>query len=49
MRTASVKDAVAMIPDSAILMVGGFMGVGTKQNSCCLTKFLKCNSDDHSQ
>lgn len=29
MRTVSVEDAVAMIPDGASLMVGGFMGVGT--------------------
>lgn len=29
MRAISVKDAVAMIPEGAILMIGGFMGVGT--------------------
>lgn len=29
MRTISVKDAVAMIPEGATLMIGGFMGVGT--------------------
>jgi acetate CoA/acetoacetate CoA-transferase alpha subunit len=31
MRTVSVTDAVAMIPDGASLMVGGFMGVGTPE------------------
>ena len=31
MKTVSVKDAVAMIPDSAKLMIGGFMGVGTPE------------------
>jgi acetate CoA/acetoacetate CoA-transferase alpha subunit len=31
MRTLSVEDAVAMIPDGASLMVGGFMGVGTPE------------------
>jgi acetate CoA/acetoacetate CoA-transferase alpha subunit len=29
MKVISVQDAVAMIPDGASLMVGGFMGVGT--------------------
>jgi acetate CoA/acetoacetate CoA-transferase alpha subunit len=29
MQTVSAKDAVAMIPDGATLMIGGFMGVGT--------------------
>ena len=29
MQTVSVQDAVAMIPDGATLMIGGFMGVGT--------------------
>lgn len=29
MRTISLEDAVAMIPDGASLMVAGFMGVGT--------------------
>ena len=28
MKTISVEDAVAMIPDGAVVMVGGFMGVG---------------------
>jgi acetate CoA/acetoacetate CoA-transferase alpha subunit len=31
MRTLSVADAVAKIPDGASLMVGGFMGVGTPE------------------
>ncbi|MDI3470935.1 MAG: Acyl-CoA:acetate CoA-transferase, alpha subunit [Pseudolabrys sp.] len=31
MRTISVKDAVAMIPEGATLMIGGFMGVGTPE------------------
>ena len=31
MRTVSVKDAVAMIPDGATLMIGGFMAVGTPE------------------
>jgi acetate CoA/acetoacetate CoA-transferase alpha subunit len=31
MRTTSVEDAVAIIPDGASLMVGGFMGVGTPE------------------
>jgi acetate CoA/acetoacetate CoA-transferase alpha subunit len=31
MKTVSVADAVAMIPDGASLMVGGFMGVGTPE------------------
>jgi acetate CoA/acetoacetate CoA-transferase alpha subunit len=29
MQTTSLQDAVAMIPDGASLMIGGFMGVGT--------------------
>jgi len=31
MRTVSVQDAVAMIPDGASLMIGGFMSVGTPE------------------
>ncbi len=31
MQTISLADAVAMIPDGASLMVGGFMGVGTPE------------------
>ena len=31
MRTVSLEDAVAMIPDGARLMVGGFMAVGTPE------------------
>jgi len=29
MKTVSAADAVALIPDGATLMIGGFMGVGT--------------------
>ncbi|HEY7299287.1 MAG TPA: 3-oxoacid CoA-transferase subunit A [Xanthobacteraceae bacterium] len=31
MKTVSVEDAVAMIPEGASLMIGGFMGVGTPE------------------
>ena len=31
MKTVSVEDAVAMIPDGASLTIGGFMGVGTPE------------------
>jgi acetate CoA/acetoacetate CoA-transferase alpha subunit len=31
MKTLSLQDAVAMIPDGARLMIGGFMGVGTPE------------------
>jgi acetate CoA/acetoacetate CoA-transferase alpha subunit len=31
MKTIAVEEAVAMIPDGASLMVGGFMGVGTPE------------------
>src|SRR6187431_3094528 len=31
MQTVSLKDAVAMIPDGATLMIGGFMGVGSPE------------------
>jgi len=31
MRTVSAKDAIAMIPEGATLMIGGFMGVGTPE------------------
>ena len=31
MKTISVENAVAMIPDGASLMVGGFMGVGSPE------------------
>ena len=31
MKTIPVEDAVAMIPDGASLMIGGFMGVGTPE------------------
>ena len=31
MKTVSLADAVAMIPDGASLMIGGFMGVGSPE------------------
>ena len=31
MQSVSISDAVAMIPDGATLMIGGFMGVGTPE------------------
>jgi acetate CoA/acetoacetate CoA-transferase alpha subunit len=31
MRTISVEQSIAMIPDGASLMIGGFMGVGTPE------------------
>jgi acetate CoA/acetoacetate CoA-transferase alpha subunit len=31
MKTVSVEDAVAMIPEGATLMIGGFMGVGSPE------------------
>ena len=31
MKTISLKEAVAMIPDGASVMIGGFMGVGTPE------------------
>ncbi|MFI4930359.1 MAG: CoA-transferase, partial [Burkholderiales bacterium] len=31
MKTIPLAEAVALIPDGASLMVGGFMGVGTPQ------------------
>jgi acetate CoA/acetoacetate CoA-transferase alpha subunit len=31
MKTISLHDAVAMIPDGARLMIGGFMSVGTPE------------------
>jgi acetate CoA/acetoacetate CoA-transferase alpha subunit len=31
MKTVSVEDAIAMIPNGATVMVGGFMGVGTPE------------------
>ena len=31
MKTISLEQSVAMIPDGASLMIGGFMGVGTPE------------------
>jgi acetate CoA/acetoacetate CoA-transferase alpha subunit len=31
MKTVSLDQAVALIPDGASLMIGGFMGVGTPE------------------
>jgi len=31
MKTIALEDAVAMIPDGASLMIGGFMAVGTPE------------------
>jgi acetate CoA/acetoacetate CoA-transferase alpha subunit len=31
MRTVSLQESIAMIPDGAILMIGGFMGVGSPE------------------
>ena len=31
MNTISIRDAVAMIPDGASLLIGGFMGIGTPE------------------
>jgi acetate CoA/acetoacetate CoA-transferase alpha subunit len=31
MKTVSVEEAVAIIPNGATLMIGGFMGVGTPE------------------
>ena len=31
MKTVSAAEAVALIPDCATLMIGGFMGVGTPE------------------
>jgi len=39
MRVVSLKDAVAMIPDGASLMVGGFMAVGTPE--CLIDEIVR--------
>jgi acetate CoA/acetoacetate CoA-transferase alpha subunit len=33
MQTISIKDSIAMIPDGATVMIGGFMGVGTPERA----------------
>lgn len=44
MRTISPKDAVALIPDGATLMIGGFMGVGTPE--CLIDELVRQNKRD---
>ena len=39
MQTVSLRDAVAMIPDGASVMVGGFMAVGTPQ--CLMDELVR--------
>jgi acetate CoA/acetoacetate CoA-transferase alpha subunit len=44
MKTISVTDAVALIPNGATLMIGGFMGVGTPERVVDeLVRQEKCN------
>jgi len=44
MKTISLQEAVALIPDGAALMVGGFMGVGTPERLIDeLVRQGKCN------
>ena len=44
MKTISLADAVALIPDGATLMIGGFMGVGTPERIIDeLVRQGKCN------
>jgi acyl CoA:acetate/3-ketoacid CoA transferase len=31
MKTISLKEAIELVPDSATIMIGGFMGVGTPE------------------
>ncbi|HEY2816876.1 MAG TPA: 3-oxoacid CoA-transferase subunit A [Casimicrobiaceae bacterium] len=44
MRTASLEEAVARIPDGASLMIGGFMGVGTPE--CIVDELLRQRKRD---
>ena len=39
MRTTTLEDAVARIPDGASLMVGGFMAVGTPE--CLMDELVR--------
>ena len=36
MKTILLKDAAALIPDGATVMIGGFMGVGTPERLAAL-------------
>jgi acetate CoA/acetoacetate CoA-transferase alpha subunit len=38
MQSISLEQSVAMIPDSASLMIGGFMAVGTPERVISLTR-----------
>jgi len=44
MRTISLQDAVAFIPDGASLMIGGFMGVGTPER--LIDELVRQGKDD---
>ena len=44
MRTITLEDAVARIPDGASLMVGGFMGVGTPE--CIVDELVRQRKND---
>jgi acetate CoA/acetoacetate CoA-transferase alpha subunit len=44
MRTSSLHDVVAAIPDGASLMIGGFMGVGTPE--CLVDELLRQGKRD---
>ena len=44
MRTITLEDAVARIPDGASLMVGGFMGVGTPE--CLVDELIRQGKRD---
>jgi len=44
MRTASLEEAVAHVPDGASLMIGGFMGVGTPE--CIVDELIRQRKRD---
>ena len=44
MRTLSLADAVALIPDGASLMIGGFMAVGTPE--CVVDELVRQGKRD---